>query len=132
LPPLNSMSEFEKHTVVIHEQVLGEKIQRLRIINIYDPQLMFTDTPESDDKLIFQTAARHPSGVYMVYSFTRENPSKEIQILALSNGTRKEKEEIVNDFDHVLRTNSKVKKPKHISRPIICEDDVFKWIIHFE
>ena len=126
------MSEFEKHTVLVHDQICDGYIKSTRIINRYDPQLMFVHTPESADNIIFQTAARHPSGVNMVYSYSREEPLKEIQVLALSDGTKEDKEEIVIDFDDMLRTNGKEEEFVRISQPIECENDVFKWIIHFE
>lgn len=125
------MSEFEKHTVIVHNQINDGNIKSIRILNKYDPQLMFINTPESTDNFIFQSAARHPNGVNLVYSYSRDG-SEEIQLLGLSGGTKEDKKEIVNDFDHMLRTNGKEEKFIHISRPTPCEDDVFKWIIHFD
>jgi hypothetical protein len=124
------MSEFEKHTVIVHNQINDGNIKSIRILNKYDPQLMFINTPESTDNFIFQSAARHPNGVNLVYSYSRDG-SEEIQLLGLSGGTKEDKKEIVYDFDQMLHLNAEGEKWIHISEPLLCKNGAYKWIIHF-
>jgi len=92
---------------------------------------MFVNTPESTNKIIYQSAARHSNGVNLVYSYSKDGPYKEIQVLALSNGTYGDKEEVVQDFTDMLNSNAKEEKWKHVSQPIDRENNVYKWTIHY-